>query len=244
MDPQALVPLHVGDVHTQASQDIRGESSRASSSNQQPPNKRKHEPGSIDIISDPNHDVHQIAPTSASSNVHSHLLSFIASLNSAGRNMRSDCDDPDFKDADLVTAFHSKKAEICTPPSPLQQTGTPKISSSHIVCYQHQQARHTATDSVCEGRNIALHLPFFEGSAMTGFVEATWMRMNGGALQAACSPTGPFSKDKFPLCLSDWFVSAFKQVMLFQCEPTFAPFFSTRPCSLRPGARCRVRRVD
>lgn len=148
--------------------------------------------------------------------VHSHLLDFIDSLNSAGRNMRSDCDDPDFKDASLVSAFLSKKQDICTSASALQPTGASKISSSQIVCYQHQQARHTATDSICEGHNVALHLPSFEGSAMTGFVEATWMSMRHGALQAACSPTAPFSKDKFPLCLSDWFVSGFKQVC---CRP-------------------------
>jgi hypothetical protein len=148
-----------------------------------------------------------------SSSVHSHLLAFIDSLNSAGRNLRSDCDDPDFKDASLVNAFLSKKQAICTSPSALQPSGTSKISSSQIVCYQHQQARHTATDSICEGHNVALHLPSFEGSAMTGFVEATWMSMRPGALQAACTPTAPFSKDKFPLCLSDWFVSGFKQVL-------------------------------
>lgn len=104
------------------------------------------------------------------------------------------------------------------------------------MCYQHQQARHTATDSVCEGRNIALHLPSFEGSAMTGFVEATWMRMNGGALQAACSPTGPFSKDKFPLCLSDWFVSAFKQVPDVACDEWIedSVYLITRNNNLNP----------
>ena len=148
------------------------------------------------------------------SDVHSHLLEFIGSLNAAGRNLRSDCDDPDFKDADLVNSFHGKKVDICTPTSKLDETSPAKISSSHVVCYQHQQARHTATDSICEGRNVALHLPSFVGSAMTGFVEATWMSMHQGALAAACNPTGPFTKDKFPLCLGDWFVSGFRQVTL------------------------------
>ena len=148
----------------------------------------------------------------AAPDVHSHLLEFIGSLNAAGRNLRSDCDDPDFKDADLVNSFHSKKVDICTPTSTLDEPGAAKISGSHVVCYQHQQARHTATDSICEGRNVALHLPSVTGSAMTGFVEATWMSMQQGALVAACNPIGPFTKDKFPLCLGDWFVSGFRQV--------------------------------
>ena len=152
----------------------------------------------------------------AASDIHSHLLEFIGSLNAAGRNLRSDCDDPDFKDADLVNSFHGKKVDICTPTSKLDETSPAKISSSHVVCYQHQQARHTATDSICEGRNVALHLPSFVGSAMTGFVEATWMSMHQGALAAACNPTGPFTKDKFPLCLGDWFVSGFRQVTLLR----------------------------
>lgn len=151
--------------------------------------------------------------TAAISNAHAHLLSFINTLNSAGRNMRSDCDDPDFKDADLVSAFLGKKVDVCKPPTALQQSGAQKISSSHIVCYQHQQARHSATDSICEGHNLALHLPSFEGSGMSAFVEATWMNMKQGALQAACTPTGPYTKDKFPLCLGDWFVSGFRQVL-------------------------------
>jgi hypothetical protein len=178
-----------------------------------------------------------------SSSVFSHLLAFIDSLNSAGRNPRSDCDDPDFKDASLVNAFISKKQDICTSPSALQQSGASKISSSHIVCYQHQQARHSATDSICEGHNVALHLPSFEGSAMTGFVEATWMNMRPGALQAACSPTAPFSKDKFPLCLSDWFISGFKQVQLPSdpvaetVKPTaFGKFCFTSFCFIVSGA--------
>ena len=169
---------------------------------------------SINMIPEPAHVDSKQLPTASASNVHSHLLAFIDHLNSAGRNPRSDCDDPDFKDADLVYNFHNKKADICTSASALHQSGVPKIGSSHIICYQHQQARHSATDSLCEGRNVALHLPSFEGSAMTGFVEATWMSMKQGALQAACTPMGSFSKDKFPLCLSDWFVSGFRQVMV------------------------------
>jgi hypothetical protein len=178
------------------------------------PQQRDKASDSIDIISEPGHvDIKQL-PTAAASNVHSHLLAFIDHLNSAGRNPRSDCDDSDFKDADLVHSFHNKKADICTSTSAPQQPGAPKISNSHFICYQHQQARHSATDSVCEGRNVALHLPSFEGTAMTGFVEATWMSMKQGALQAACTPTGAFSKDKFPLCLGDWFVNGFRQVMV------------------------------
>jgi hypothetical protein len=148
------------------------------------------------------------------SSVHTHLLSFIESLHSSGRNFRSDCDDPDFKDAQLVNSFQSRQVEVCAPAAHVEQNSASKISNSQIFCYQHQQARHSATDSICEGHNVALHLPSFEGVAMTGFVEATWMNMKHGSLQAACQPTGPFNKDKFPLCLSDWFVSGFRQVTL------------------------------
>jgi hypothetical protein len=167
-------------------------------------------------------------------NVHAHLLAFVQTLNAAGRNMRSDCDDPDFKDADLINSFLSKKVDICTPSSAAQQSDASKISSSHIVCYQHQQARHTATDSICEGRNVALHLPSFEGYGMSAFVEATWMNMKPGALQAACTPTGPFSKDKFPLCLGDWFVSGFRQVTLQPLSAPSCPLHASRRCT---GAR-------
>jgi hypothetical protein len=158
-----------------------------------------------------------------SANVHAHLLAFIKTLNSAGRSMRSDCDDPDFKDADLVNVFLSKKVDICSSTLAVQPNGGSKITSSHIVCYQHQQTRHTATDSICEGHNVALHLPSFEGSGMSAFVEATWMSMKQGALLAACTPTGPFTKDKFPLCLGDWFVSGFRQVTV---RSLYTPLFT------------------